>query len=425
MKVDWFVPMVAQWSDRIQWTQSELERAAELLFEIGRANGGEALTDEDVPLEVVRDFALERAKNAIDRRVNGYARSLRDRSEIPRYSEVTESPQKLVVSFLKPHVWKPQIDINTANIEMLSSLPGIGRQIATRIVSARSQRGRFSTLEELDRIPGIGSGTLDAIRERVFFGNESHPAFMTEALSAFIEQPTFENYVELIAQTQGSFVFSRQLDSNPKLQILLELRQTLEDVEANPFESVQTLQLTRSSQIQIEQQRQERAALVSQRTVNSIRTGALLYDRDYLDFLRQLIPQARKSIHLVMFFLKYEEEKRYPTDALVKSLIEARGNGLDVKVILDTDAEGDVYRSRTINEPVYRQLQKYQVPVRYDLSDRLTHSKLLVVDGTHVVVGSHNWTAGSFYLYDDTSIYLESEELARHYEERFSTLWQE
>ena len=59
------------------------------------------------------------------------------------------------------------IDLNTATVEQLKSLPGIGDTRANQIVEFRASKGGFSTLEQLLEISGIGTKTLEAIRPLV------------------------------------------------------------------------------------------------------------------------------------------------------------------------------------------------------------------------------------------------------------------
>lgn len=56
------------------------------------------------------------------------------------------------------------LDLNEADAETLSRLPGVGPVLAGRIVAARRTRGRFRSLEELLEVPGIGPATLEKIR---------------------------------------------------------------------------------------------------------------------------------------------------------------------------------------------------------------------------------------------------------------------
>ena len=63
------------------------------------------------------------------------------------------------------------------------------------------------------------------------------------------------------------------------------------------------------------------------------------------------------------------------------------------------------------------------VEARFDREDHLLHSKFLVLDRRTVVLGSHNWSAGSYFKYDDVSLVLTSEPLDADLEARFESLW--
>lgn len=63
------------------------------------------------------------------------------------------------------------------------------------------------------------------------------------------------------------------------------------------------------------------------------------------------------------------------------------------------------------------------VAVRVDRPNRLLHSKLIIVDGRRTISGSHNWSAGSFFTFDDLSVAVESAEVAQDARMRFDTLW--
>lgn len=68
------------------------------------------------------------------------------------------------------HVYR--IDLNTANWVEIAQLEGIGPALAHRIVEDRQRQGPFRTVEELDRVKGIGPKTLERLRPyvRVEFG---------------------------------------------------------------------------------------------------------------------------------------------------------------------------------------------------------------------------------------------------------------
>jgi len=63
-----------------------------------------------------------------------------------------------------------KLDVNAATADELAGLPRIGPALAARIVQDRAERGPFATVEELDRVKGIGPGILNAIRDEVTAG---------------------------------------------------------------------------------------------------------------------------------------------------------------------------------------------------------------------------------------------------------------
>ena len=62
------------------------------------------------------------------------------------------------------------VDINTATVEELASVPGIGQVIAQRIVEFREKNGPYKSLDDLLKVQGIGEKSLAKIRERLAVG---------------------------------------------------------------------------------------------------------------------------------------------------------------------------------------------------------------------------------------------------------------
>ncbi len=56
------------------------------------------------------------------------------------------------------------VNINTATVEQLTELPGIGETIAARIVAYRDVQGAFELPEDLLNVKGIGEKTLEELK---------------------------------------------------------------------------------------------------------------------------------------------------------------------------------------------------------------------------------------------------------------------
>lgn len=56
------------------------------------------------------------------------------------------------------------IDVNTASADELELLPRVGPALAKRIVEDREARGPFKSVDDLDRVPGIGKRTVERMK---------------------------------------------------------------------------------------------------------------------------------------------------------------------------------------------------------------------------------------------------------------------
>lgn len=59
------------------------------------------------------------------------------------------------------------LNLNTATVEQLETLPGIGPSLAQRIVDYRAEHGPFATIEAVMDVPGIGEGKFEAIKDLI------------------------------------------------------------------------------------------------------------------------------------------------------------------------------------------------------------------------------------------------------------------
>ena len=59
------------------------------------------------------------------------------------------------------------VHLNSATLEQLDGLPGVGPVTAQKILDYRQQHGAFGSVDELDAIPGIGPARLGTLRDLV------------------------------------------------------------------------------------------------------------------------------------------------------------------------------------------------------------------------------------------------------------------
>ena len=60
-----------------------------------------------------------------------------------------------------------KISINTATLEELMTLPGIGESKAKDIINYRESNGPFNTIEDITKVTGIGESIFAKIKENI------------------------------------------------------------------------------------------------------------------------------------------------------------------------------------------------------------------------------------------------------------------
>lgn len=60
-----------------------------------------------------------------------------------------------------------KININSATVSELASLDGIGVSLAKRIVDYRNENGRFTSIDELKNVSGIGDSKYNQIKDKI------------------------------------------------------------------------------------------------------------------------------------------------------------------------------------------------------------------------------------------------------------------
>jgi competence protein ComEA len=135
-------------------------RAVDALEAAGGATGDAALSSinlarvlaeaEQVYIPTVQEVATEGAQGSV---VSSGAS--------------TSSTSSVGVSTSGPSGSSTLVNINTATLEQLESLPGVGPSTARKIVNDRESNGPFSSTKDLQRVSGIGEKKYAAIADLI------------------------------------------------------------------------------------------------------------------------------------------------------------------------------------------------------------------------------------------------------------------
>ena len=132
---------------------------------------------------------------------------------------------------------------------------------------------------------------------------------------------------------------------------------------------------------------------------------------DCSSLIRYWISRANESVHVMVY--------GFTLDDLSEALIEAKGRGVEVRVLVD-----DVTAKSYPQSLSY--LKEHGVPVRLDESPKVTtHVKLVLIDGNYSLIGSHNWTESALKYNHELSVLIESGSVYEALEGYFNGIWEE
>ena len=150
--------------------EGEKETAAEIYVDISGAvkNPGVYVVSEGTRLFEVIEKAGGVTKDAWTEQVN-QAEVVSDGQKvmIPAKGEEGTSSQG-EAPFLSGKASDGRININTADRDTLQEIPGVGPATADKIIAYRNEHGRFTQIEDLKNVSGIGEKTFEKMKEKIF-----------------------------------------------------------------------------------------------------------------------------------------------------------------------------------------------------------------------------------------------------------------
>lgn len=134
-------------------------------------------------------------------------------------------------------------------------------------------------------------------------------------------------------------------------------------------------------------------------------------NREYLPAVLDLIAAATNSVDVVQ--LEMHDDRA--VQAVEAALAAAVQRGVRVRVLLDDGVD--------FNAAAIARLLALGAEAKLDTPVKMTHSKLVVVDGRVVLLGSTNWTGNSMGNNNETNVRLVDPVVADAFARYFAALW--
>jgi len=149
-------------------------------------------------------------------------------------------------------------------------------------------------------------------------------------------------------------------------------------------------------------------------------------NKNYFPSVYKKLKEAKKSIYVIMFLASYYPEyPNSPTNQLLNTLIEKKKKNVKVEIIFEQSNAEYLQHSRTENLKTATYLSENGITVYFDSPSKTTHCKLLIIDEKYIVIGSTNWSYSAIEKNNETSVIIESEELAKYYIRYFEKIKKE
>jgi phosphatidylserine/phosphatidylglycerophosphate/cardiolipin synthase-like enzyme len=149
--------------------------------------------------------------------------------------------------------------------------------------------------------------------------------------------------------------------------------------------------------------------------VEFLGTGSEIYTTTF-----RAVKEAKKSIYVVMFIMRSTMGfSRHPVTALISELIAAKKRGVEVHVILD---ETVTLGKKSISQDSYTMLWESGIDVRFDSPDKMTHTKLVVIDDSVSILGSNNWSKAAFRQNDEAAFLVRSPAVAKKFKKHIESI---
>ncbi|MFH1314529.1 MAG: phospholipase D-like domain-containing protein [Candidatus Eisenbacteria bacterium] len=144
-------------------------------------------------------------------------------------------------------------------------------------------------------------------------------------------------------------------------------------------------------------------------------------DRAYFAVVHDIVSSAEKSVDVILYQTRFYFH--YPvsrSNTMIADLVEAGDR--DVKVRAVIEQAGWNISNTEENRDVWNLLRQGNVELYFDPVDQTSHSKLVIVDGRYVILGSSNWSHYALDVNNEANVVIDSKRVARAFTEYFESV---
>jgi len=143
---------------------------------------------------------------------------------------------------------------------------------------------------------------------------------------------------------------------------------------------------------------------------------------DYPTKVVPLLESAKQTIDIMMYEWKwYTHEAAGGMEKLNLVIQRKAREKIRIRVLLNIESMGHAITK--INGRTASFLQKAAVICKFGQVGIATHAKMVIIDQNIVVVGSHNYSKGSFSRNQEVSVGIKGSEIVRPFIDYFNLLW--
>ena len=136
-----------------------------------------------------------------------------------------------------------------------------------------------------------------------------------------------------------------------------------------------------------------------------------LIGKEFPNKVIPLIENAVKAIDIIVFDWRwYPQDPGASVQLFNQAIVRAVRRGVKVRAIVN-------------NDEIIRVLKEIGCEAKKIFTPGLIHSKLMIIDYSLVVTGSHNYTQSAFQMNLETSVIFEDADAAANFQNFFNNLW--